>query len=274
MSLETSNSIGKRYSSGFNMRLQAIGLDNLPLIKKGDDLAEMIFEAARAKGIAFEDGDIIVVTEKIVSKAEGRLVELNKVKPSKKASELGKLTEKDPRLVELILRESKEILALGKNFIVVETKHGFVMANAGIDQSNVEDGKAKLLPRNPDKSAEEIRRRLEERSRKKLGVVIADSWGRTFRYGSVGVAIGSSGIVALWDRRGEKDLFGRELKVTRVAVADCLASLASLILGEGRENIPVVVIKGLSFAGEGKARDLLRDRKLDVFRKLLKKRIK
>lgn len=255
-----------------NSQMQAIALDNLPLIKEGDDLAEMIFRAATEKGVAFEDGDIIVVTEKIVSKAEGRVVELDKVKPSKKARRLAKLTQKDPRMVELILREAKEILALGTNFIVVETKHGFVMANAGIDQSNIEEGRAKLLPRNPDKSAEQIRNALEAKSGKKLSVVIADSWGRPFRYGSVGVAIGGSGIVALWDRRGEKDLFGRELKVTRVAVADCIASLASLILGEANEGIPVVVIKGLSFQGEGKAHDLLRDKKMDVFRKLLKKK--
>ncbi len=254
-----------------NSQMQAIALDNLPLIKEGDDLAEMIFRAATEKGVAFEDSDIIVVTEKIVSKAEGRVVELDKVKPSKKARRLAKLTQKDPRVVELILREAKEILALGTNFIVVETKHGFVMANAGIDQSNIEEGRAKLLPRNPDKSAEQIRNALEAKSGKKLSVVIADSWGRPFRYGSVGVAIGGSGIVALWDRRGEKDLFGRELKVTRVAVADCIASLASLILGEANEGIPVV-IKGLNFQGEGKAHDLLRDKKMDVFRKLLKKK--
>ncbi|MBI5253061.1 MAG: coenzyme F420-0:L-glutamate ligase [Euryarchaeota archaeon] len=246
--------------------MEIIGLDNLPLIRDGDDLVEIISSALKEKGIALKNNDIVAVTEKIVAKAEGRLVDLDKVKPSRRAVVLGRKTEKDPRIVELILRESKEILAVGKNFIIVETKQGFICANAGVDQSNVEKGKAKLLPRNPDRSAKRIRKGLEEKIGKKIGVIIADSFGRPFRYGTVGIAIGASGIKALWDRRGDKDLFGRELQITRVAVADCLASAANMVMGEAKEKIPIAIIRGLNFSGSGKARDLIRKKREDVFR--------
>jgi coenzyme F420-0:L-glutamate ligase/coenzyme F420-1:gamma-L-glutamate ligase len=246
--------------------MEIIGLDNLPLIRDGDDLVEIISSALKEKRIALEDNDIVAVTEKIVAKAEGRLVDLGEVKPSRRAIALSRKTGKDPRIVELILRESKEVLRIGKNFIIVETKQGFVCANAGIDQSNVEKGKAKLLPRNPDKSAKRIRRGLEEKTGKKIGVVIMDSSGRPFRYGTVGMAIGASGIKVLWDRRGDKDLFERELQITRVAIADCLASAANLIIGEASEKIPVVIIRGLNFLGNGKVKDLIRKKREDVFR--------
>ncbi|MFH1774015.1 MAG: coenzyme F420-0:L-glutamate ligase [Methanobacteriota archaeon] len=246
--------------------MEIIGLDNLPLIRDGDDLVEIISSALKEKRIALEDNDIVAVTEKIVAKAEGRLVDLGEVKPSRRAIALSRKTGKDPRIVELILRESKEVLRIGKNFIIVETKQGFVCANAGIDQSNVEKGKAKLLPRSPDKSAKRIRRGLEEKTGKKIGVVIMDSSGRPFRYGTVGMAIGASGIKVLWDRRGDKDLFERELQITRVAIADCLASAANLIIGEASEKIPVVIIRGLNFLGNGKVKDLIRKKREDVFR--------
>lgn len=244
----------------------ALGLENIPLVKKGDDLAAVILRALREKDVALEDGDIVVVTEKIVAKAEGRVISLGSVVPSEKALELASVTGKDPRIVELILRESRETLRVGRNFIVVETKQGFVCANAGIDQSNVAPGKAKLLPSSPDESAARIRRSLEEATGKRLGVLVVDSFGRPFRRGSVGVALGASGVKVLWDRRGEKDLYGRRLEVTRVAVADCLASAAALLLGDAREKTPVVVIRGLNFLGEGRARELLRARDEDVFR--------
>lgn len=245
--------------------MKAIGLDNLPLIKEGDDLIEIISRAINEKGIVLEDRDIVVVTEKIVSKAEGRLLRLNRIIPSKEAKRLAERTGKDPRIVELILRESKEIL-WADNFMVVETKHGFICANAGIDQSNIEDGFAKLLPENPDASAEKLREGIEAKSGKRIGVLIVDSWGRPFRKGSVGVAIGASGIKTLWDCRGERDIFGKKLEVTRIALGDCLASAASLIMGEAGEQIPVVIIKGVDFAGDGSAKDLLRDKEEDVFR--------
>lgn len=244
---------------------KAIGLDNLPLIKEGDDLVEIINRAIDEKGIALEDEDIIAVTEKIVSKAEGRLLRLDSIAPSEEAERLGEKTGKDPRIVELILRESKEVLYAGE-FVVVETKHGFICANAGIDQSNIEDGFVKLLPEDPDASARKLREGIEAKYGKRIGVLIMDSWGRPFRRGSIGVAIGASGIETLWDRRGEKDIFGRQLEVTRVALGDCLASAASLLMGEAREQVPVVIIKGVDFAGDGKAKDLLRGKEEDVFR--------
>lgn len=246
--------------------MEIIGLDNVPLIEDGDNLVEIISSTLKEKRIALKDNDIVAVTEKIVAKAEGRLVDLDKVKPSRRAAALSRKTEKDPRIVELILRESREVLKTGKNFLIVETRQGFICANAGVDQSNVEEGKAKLLPRNPDKSAERIRKGLEEKTGNKIGVIIVDSLGRPFRYGTVGMAIGASGIKALWDRRGDRDLFGRELQITRVAVADCLASAANIVMGEASEKIPVAIIRGLNFPGSGKARDLIRKKREDVFR--------
>jgi coenzyme F420-0:L-glutamate ligase/coenzyme F420-1:gamma-L-glutamate ligase len=245
--------------------MKTIGLDNLPLIEEGDDLVDIINRALEKRGIALEDGDIIAVTEKIVSKAEGQLVKLDEIEPSEKARELAEKTEKDPGVVELILRESKEILHAGE-FIVIETKHGFVCASGGIDQSNVKQGYAKLLPEDPDTSAKKIREGLEAKSGKSLGVVIVDSHGRPFRRGAIGIAIGASGIRTLWDRRGEKDIFGRTLEATCVATGDLLASAASLLMGEATEKVPVVIIRGLDFAGEGSGKDLLREKEEDVFR--------
>ncbi len=247
--------------------ISIVGIDILPLIKEGDNVSEIILAALKKKRFKLADNDILVVTEKIVSKAEGRVVELTGVTPSEKAERLAKATGKDPRVVELILRESREILATGENFIIVETRHGLVMANAGVDQSNIEDGNAKLLPSDPDLSAGKIRSYLEKKTGKKLGVIIADSSGRPFRNGSIGIAIGASGVRTLWDRRGEKDMLGRELKVTRVGVGDCIASMANLVLGEAAEMIPVAIIRGFDFSGNGSARDLIRPKKKDVFRK-------
>ncbi|MEE8401091.1 MAG: coenzyme F420-0:L-glutamate ligase [Candidatus Hydrothermarchaeaceae archaeon] len=247
--------------------MEAIAIDNLPKIKKGDDLVKIISGAIDSKGILLEDGDIIVVAEKIVSKAEGGVVNLDALTPSKEAERLSEKIGKDPRVVELILGESKEIL-WDENFIITETKHGFICANAGIDTSNVEEGHAKLLPKSPDASAKKLRDGIMKNYKKQIGVLIADSWGRPFRKGSVGVAIGSSGLRTLWDRRGEKDIFGKRLKVTRVALGDSLASTASLIMGEAGEMVPVVVIKGANFAGNGTAKDLIREKEEDVFRRL------
>jgi len=230
------------------------------------DIPGMVSRAIDEEGVSLADGDVVVVTEKIVSKAEGRVVELADVSPSPGAERLAKDTGKDPRLVELILGESNEVLRVGEGLIITETTNGLVCANAGIDQSNVRGGRAKLLPADPDKSAGEIRTALEKRYGVGIGVVIADSFGRPFRRGSVGVAIGASGIKALWDRRGEKDIYGRELAATRVAVADMLASTASLLMGEAGEKIAVVVIRGCDFTGDGNAADLLRGRDEDIFR--------
>ncbi|MFQ6135745.1 MAG: coenzyme F420-0:L-glutamate ligase [Candidatus Hydrothermarchaeales archaeon] len=245
--------------------LEAFGLE-LPLVETGGDIPKLILESLERGGRTLEDDDIIVVTEKIVSKSEGRVVDLSEVNPSGKAKELARRTEKDPRVVELILRESREILKIGGDFIITETNHGYICANAGIDSSNIEEGKVKLLPEDPDASAEKIRRAIKEKTSKDVGVVISDSFGRPFRYGSIGMAIGASGVNVLWDRRGEKDLYGKTLKTTRVAIGDCLASLANLITGDAHERIPVVIIKSCNFGGEGKALDLIRDREEDLFR--------
>ncbi|MFQ5888267.1 MAG: coenzyme F420-0:L-glutamate ligase [Candidatus Hydrothermarchaeales archaeon] len=245
--------------------MEVIGL-KLPLIKKGDDLVRIILDTLNREHKPLGEGDILVVTEKIVAKSQGRLVSLDSVTPSKKAISLAKKTGKDPRLVELILRESREILKVGPNFIITETKEGFVCANAGIDSSNIEKGWIKLLPKAPDRTAERMRSEIEKATGKSVGIVISDSFGRPFRCGSVGIAIGAAGIVTLWDRRGEADLFGRTLQTTRVAVADCIASAANLVIGDGAEKVPVVLIKGLELAGEGRARDLIREKEQDVFR--------
>ncbi len=246
--------------------MEIIGL-RLPFIKKGDDLVKLIIEGLEKENKELLDGDVLVITEKIAAKAQGRLVELKSVKPSKKALTLAKETGKDPRIVELILNESKEVLKIGPNFIITETNEGFICANAGIDSSNVEEGRAKLLPKDPDGMAKELKKGFDERTGRRVGVVIADSFGRPFRFGSVGVAIGAAGVPTLWDRRGEEDLFGRRLETTRVAVADLLASAANLVTGDASEGIPVALIRGLDFKSkDGIARDLIRDRENDLFR--------
>jgi coenzyme F420-0:L-glutamate ligase/coenzyme F420-1:gamma-L-glutamate ligase len=248
------------------MKLEIYALRHIPYVMKGDDIAALILEAMERQNLRLQDCDVVVVTEKIVARAEGREVELSNVTPSQEARRLAEITGKDARVVQLILDEAREVLAVGENFIIVETKHGFVCANAGIDQSNVHEGKAKLLPIDPDRSAEEIRRKLEAATGKRVGVIIADSFGRCFRYGSVGVAIGCAGVVALLDRRGERDLLGRELQVTRVAVADNIAAAANLVMGEGGEGIPVAIVRGLKVLGEGTVKELIRPKEMDVFR--------
>ncbi len=245
--------------------MEIIGL-KLPMIKEGDDLAQIILSVLENIDLALEDDDIVLVTEKIVSKSQGRLVDLETVVPTVEAKKLADATEKDPRIVELILQESREIVLTGPNFIITETLDGFVCANAGIDSSNVVEGKVKLLPLDPDSAAEDIRRKIEKTLGKHIGVVISDSFGRPFRLGSVGVAIGASGLTTLWDRRGETDLYGRTLESTRVAVADCIASAVNLVTGDGSEGIPAAVIKGLKFTGTGRALDLIREKEEDKFR--------
>jgi coenzyme F420-0:L-glutamate ligase/coenzyme F420-1:gamma-L-glutamate ligase len=238
----------------------------LPLIIEGDDLVKLILEALNKEGMILEDDDIVVVTEKIVAKSQGRLEELDSIIPSEEDVYISKQTGKDPRLVHLILKESNEILKIGEGVIITETRDGYVCANTGIDSSNIEEGMVKLLPRDPDLVAERMRKEFEIRTGKKVGIVIADSFGRPFRSGSTGVAIGVAGIISLWDRRGDPDLFGRALQSTRVAVADCIASAANLVTGDGAESIPVVLVKGLKLPGKGKASDLIREKDQDLFR--------
>jgi coenzyme F420-0:L-glutamate ligase/coenzyme F420-1:gamma-L-glutamate ligase len=246
-------------------------LRGVPLVEPGDDLAGILLDALRDNGLDLVEGDILVLAQKIVSKAEGLYVELDTVEPSERALELAKKVGKDPRHVEVVLSESDEIVKVGPHVIVAAHRLGFVMANAGIDESNIShgegDGRVLLLPRDPDGSAAELKRRMEEASGVTIGVVINDSFGRPWRNGVVGVALGAAGVPSLVDRIGSQDLFGRKLKVTEIAVADELASAASLLMGQADEGAPVVLIRGVRFtAPENPAKSLIRSRERDMFR--------
>jgi coenzyme F420-0:L-glutamate ligase/coenzyme F420-1:gamma-L-glutamate ligase len=253
------------------MEINLIGLTQIPLVTKGDVLSDLILKSADLEDKTLENGDILVVAETLISKAEGNFVDLESVNPSIDAINIANKTGKDPKLVEIIIQESNEIVRMGSDFIVTETHHGFICANAGIDESNIDDGKAKPLPVNPDKSANQLRNKLEESTGKELAVIISDTQGRPFREGAVGVAIGASGINSLWSRQGEMDLYGRELQITQIAVVDELAAAASLIMGQADEGIPVVIIRGYSSFNKLRntsngAKSLIRPKKFDVFR--------
>jgi coenzyme F420-0:L-glutamate ligase / coenzyme F420-1:gamma-L-glutamate ligase len=255
------------------MTLTIRPIPDIPLIQPGDDLAQILFEYMEPAGIQLEDNDILVVAQKIVSKAEGRLVNLNDVLPSSAALELAVQTEKDARLVELVLRESSEVLRARAGTIIVEHKLGFVCANAGIDHSNVQgpygnqEDWVLLLPENPDESAERIRQGFEKRFGVRLGVLIIDSHGRAWRIGTVGVAIGVSNVPGIVDLRGEPDMFGYRLRVTMIAAADELAAAASLMMGQAAECTPVVHVRGFPYALRvSQLSELLRPKSLDMFR--------
>lgn len=252
-------------------------LTGIPLIQPGDNLAEIIFAALARNNINLQDGDILVITSKIVSKAEGRLVNLASVQPSEQALHLAIEVDKDPRLVELNLRESRQVLRYRPGTLIVEHRLGFVCANAGIDHSNVAssdlpgedqpDVWVLLLPEDPDASAEQLRNCLEQRSARHIGVLIIDSHGRAWRMGTVGMAIGLSGMPGLVDLRGEPDLFGYRLRITQVGVADELASAASLMLGQAAEGTPVAHVRGFPYPlREGTLGELLRPQAEDLFR--------
>jgi len=229
--------------------LQLIALPGLPQVRHGDDLPALVISAMARCGLEFRSGDVVVFAQKIVSKSEGRLVDLATVDPSPRAVELASRVQKDPRLVELILSESRRVVRAAKDILIVEHRLGLVMANAGVDQSNLAAPGgpefALLLPENPDASAALLKRELDERTGCRLGVVINDSFGRPWRIGTVGVAIGAAGLPSMLDRRGDPDLFGRTLRVTVVAFADEIAAAASLVMGQADEAQPVVVVRGL-----------------------------
>ena len=243
----------------------------LPEVQPGDDLAALIAEAMRQARLKLRAGDVLVIAQKVVSKAEGRIVELATVEPRPEAVRLAGEVDKDPRLIELILRESTEVLRTVPGVIVVEHNLGLVMANAGIDQSNLRPGDdhgfALLLPEDPDGSAAALRDALGTRFGVDIAVVVNDSVGRAWRLGTVGLAIGVAGMTALWDLRGERDLFGRELLVSETGIADQVASAAQIVQGEGAEGTPVVRVRGLRELGPPQtARALLRPRSQDLFR--------
>ena len=244
---------------------------NIPDVRSGDDVAGLILEALAAADLSLQSGDILAIAQKIVSKAEGRLVLLSDVTPSARAIEVAGQVDKDPYLVELILQESDEISRMKPGVLVVRHRLGFTSANAGIDRSNVGyDGGDKwvlLLPLDPDASAQRIRQALYDRLGIDIGVIITDSHGRPFRLGTVGVAIGAAGLPALWDRRGEQDRYGYTLQHTDVAVADEIAAAAGLLMGQAGEGLPVVLLRGLKLPPQdSKATDLVRPKELDLYR--------
>ena len=223
-----------------------VGLEDFPLVKEGDDLGRMITVSLKKEGISLSDGDVVAVSQKIVSKSEGRIVKMSDVSPSRRAEKLAKVTRKDPRLIECVLKESRRVLGTAERALVVETPTGLICLNAGIDKSNIRGGDTySLLPTNPDSSAQVIRTRLGELTGKNVGVIICDTYSRPLRNGIVEFAIGIAGVRPFKDYRGTRDLFGNELKFKLVAVADEMAAAAELVMGQGSEAIPVAIIKGL-----------------------------
>ena len=251
------------------MSLTLTPLLNFPLIRQDDNLADILVKSLQETQIELQDNDIIVLAQKIVSKSEGRMVNLATVTPSQRAIELAQKADKDPRVMELMLQESNEVLRIRIGTIIVEHKLGFVCANAGIDHSNVIEGEEHvlLLPEDPDRSARNIREKIKQTTGKNIGVMIIDSHGRAWRNGTVGVCIGLSGIPAMIDERGWKDLFGFTLKITIVGVADELAAAASLMMGQASEGIPAVHVRGFPYPlGEGSLKELIRPKQQDMFR--------
>ncbi len=251
--------------------LQLFALRDFPLVKPGDDLAVQITQSLAHNQLSLLDGDIVVLAQKIVSKAENRYRALNAVVPREEAVQLAKETGKDPRAVELVLQESNRVLRYRYGSIVVEHKLGFVHANAGIDQSNLpgntDSEMALLLPENSDASAQALRMALQEKHCVRIGVIINDSFGRAWRLGTCGIAIGVAGFEPLLDLRGQPDLFGRTLEITQVGLADEIAAAASLLMGQASEGVPVVVLRGLQLSeASGSVQTLLRKPHEDMFR--------
>jgi len=228
--------------------VKIIPISNLPIIKEGDDLASLICEAADKQGTSLQNGDILIVTHVVVSRAEGNVVNLDDVTPSEFAKNIASQYKRDPALIEVILRESKSIIRMGEGHIITETKHGFICANAGVDRSNV-PGERNIapLPRNPDASAQRIRRRIKEITGNEVAVIISDTHGRALRRGEINVAIGIAGMKPIRDRRNETDLFGYTLRVKQTAIADELCSAAELVIGQADEGIPAAIIRGYPY---------------------------
>ncbi|HET9907923.1 MAG TPA: coenzyme F420-0:L-glutamate ligase [Anaerolineales bacterium] len=264
------------------MSLTLTPLSRIPFIRRDDNLADILVKSLSDSNIVVQDDDILVLAQKIVSKAEGRSVNLNTVSPSQRAQELALETNKDPRLVELILQESNEVLRTRPGVIIVEHRLGFVCANAGIDHSNVgpsttheesaegtavREDTVLLLPENPDGSALALHRQMREKTGKQIGILIIDSHGRAWRNGTVGIAIGMACLPGIEDLRGKPDLFGYTLQVTQVGVADELAAAASLVMGQAAEGTPAVHVRGFPYPlRESSLRELIRPKDQDLFR--------
>ncbi len=248
-------------------------LPNIPLIQPGDDLSTIILNSLADAGLQLQDDDVLILAQKIVSKAEGRLVRVSSVTPSPKALELAEQLQKDPRHVEVILRETKEIVRMRPGVIIVEHRLGYVCANAGVDRSNVaphgepDDDYLLMLPEDADRSCAELREKLRAATGASVGVIVNDSHGRAWRSGTVGVAIGAAGVPALLDLRGTPDLFDFPLQITQVGLADELAAAASLLMGQAAEGRPVIHARGVPYPlRDGNAQELIRQKDLDLFR--------
>ena len=247
-------------------KIELIGVPGIPEVEEGDDVAALIARALRDAHMEAADADVVVVAQKIVSKAEGRVVKLDSVEPSARALEWAAAFDKDARVVEVVLRESKRIVRMERGVLIAETEHGFVCANAGVDTSNVAENSVTLLPRDSDASARKIRTALEEAFGVRLAVIVCDTFGRPWREGLVNVALGVSGIEPLIDYRGQQDSHGRALKVTVIAIADELASATELVMKKS-SGIPVAIVRGFEYdARDGSGRELIRSRDLDLFR--------
>ncbi|MFK7975589.1 MAG: coenzyme F420-0:L-glutamate ligase [Halioglobus sp.] len=252
-------------------RLELIGLEGFPLVEPGDDVAQLIVSSLALNKLSLQEGDVLVLAQKIISKAENRYVLLNEVLPSEEAIALAEQADKDPRQVELILSESKEVVRVRPGVIIVEHRLGYVHANAGIDKSNItsdpENPRVLLLPVDPDKSAQQLRASLAAACGVAPQIIINDSLGRAWRNGTMGIAIGTAGVDPLFNQIGEQDLFGNTLEVTEAAVVDELAAGASLVMGQAAEGCPVVLARGMRLsASKGGSSALLRERAMDMFR--------
>jgi len=252
-----------------NNRIELFALDGFPLVEPGDDLVELIAKALDQQGETLRAGDIVVLAQKIVSKSENRYVRLADVTPSPRANELAAVVNKDPRFVELVLRESTDVVRQAKDVLIVRHRHGYVYANAGIDQSNIRQAEARvlLLPENPDASAQKLRQALSAKYGVNVAVVINDSAGRPWRMGVTGIAIGAAGLLALDSRIGDPDLFGKALQITEIAAADEIAAAASFVMGQADEGTPVVVVRGARYKpSEAGSAPLIRARDKDLFK--------
>jgi len=245
-----------------------IPVEGLPIIKEGDDIGELICKTAERQGTPIQEGDIIVVTHVIVSRAEGNVIDLDGVTPSDFAKNIATQFNKDPALVEVVLREAKAIVRMGDGHIIAETNHGFICANAGVDRSNVPgERNVAPLPMDPDSSARRFRERIRQLTGKDVAVIISDTHGRALRNGEINVAVGIAGMKPIRDRRGETDLFGYTIKIKQTAIADELSSAAELVIGQVDEGIPVAIIRGYPYgkSEEATARDLVRPREKCLF---------
>jgi coenzyme F420-0:L-glutamate ligase/coenzyme F420-1:gamma-L-glutamate ligase len=249
--------------------VEVIAVEGLPLIQPGDNLGELIVIAAKKQKTPLQDKDIIVVTHVVVSKAEGNIINLDHVTPSERAKEIAKQTNKDPALVEVILEESSDIVRIGLNSIITETKSGSVSANAGVDRSNVSGERNVVpLPKNPNVSAQNIRQEIKRLAGAEVAVIVSDTHGRPFRIGEINIAVGVAGLKPIRDRRGEKDLFGYVLRIKQTAIGDELASAAELVIGQANEGIPVAIIRGYNYQLNDNVPPtaLIRSKEKDLFR--------